>query len=73
MTFWQAWRARATLVRGLRVALVIGTLLIVINQWEILLAGQVPAIWKMLLTYLVPFGVSTYSGAAHKVDAVRQG
>ncbi|GIX17960.1 MAG: hypothetical protein KatS3mg119_2146 [Rhodothalassiaceae bacterium] len=66
MTFWQAVADRGILMRGLRVAAVIGTLLILINQGDLLLEGTMPPLWKLLLTYAVPFGVSTYSAAQHR-------
>ncbi|RED17487.1 nitrate/nitrite transporter NrtS [Parasphingopyxis lamellibrachiae] len=50
--------------RGLRISAIIGTLLILINQGDVMLAGAMPALWKILLTYLVPYGVSSYSTAA---------
>jgi len=48
------------------VALVVGTILIVINQADVLLGGQLTAVVvaKIGLTYLVPFSVSTYSALA---------
>lgn len=50
--------------RALKVSAIIGTLLILINQGDLILAGMVPPLWKILLTYLVPYGVSSYSTAA---------
>ena len=50
--------------RAIKVALLIGTLLILINQADLLLAGTLPPLWKIILTYLVPYGVSSYSTAA---------
>ncbi len=49
--------------RALRVALVVGTLLFVINQLDVVLRGDVTAIVlaKIALTFLVPYAVSTYS------------
>lgn len=53
--------------RAFRVALVIGSLLNLINSGPDLLAGQLPPHpWKIPLTYLVPFGVSLYSSAAER-------
>ena len=48
------------LIRSLTVAIVIGTLLNAINQGDVVLAGQVPNLAKLALTYLVPFLVATY-------------
>ncbi|WP_427964307.1 nitrate/nitrite transporter NrtS [Altererythrobacter sp.] len=50
----------AVLRRSLIVALLIGTVLTAINQGDIILAGDSPAIWKVALTYLVPFLVASY-------------
>lgn len=46
--------------RSLKVALIIGTLLTAINQGDLIMAGQQPVIWKVALTYLVPFLVASY-------------
>ena len=52
--------------RALKVAAVVGTVLLIINQGDVLLAGRVTALVlaKAGLTYLVPFSVSTYSALA---------
>ena len=52
--------------KALATALVVGTILTVINQGDVLLAGQLtPAmLWKIPLTYVVPFAVSSYSALA---------
>ena len=52
--------------RAIRVALVVGTVLVAINQSDVLLGGQLTALVaaKIGLTYLVPFSVSTYSALA---------
>jgi len=46
-----------------RVALVVGAILFVINQLDVVLRGDVTSvvIAKSLLTFAVPYGVSTYS------------
>ncbi len=46
--------------RSLIVALIVGTVLNVINQGDLLLAGETPVLWKLALTYLVPHCVATY-------------
>lgn len=48
---------------AIKVSLVVGTLLNVINQWESVMAGQGLMIGHLLLNYFVPFCVSAYSGA----------
>lgn len=71
ITFFQALRDRSVVARGLRVALIVGTLLTIINQGDMLLAGQWPPLWKILLTFFVPYGVSTYSSAAYMVGVTK--
>ena len=53
---------RPLLRRSLSIALVVGSVLLVINQGDVLLAGHPsPALaWKIPLTYLVPFVVATW-------------
>lgn len=48
------------LKRSLTVALVIGTVLTAINQGDVILAGRVPNLLKVALTYLVPLLVASY-------------
>ena len=49
--------------RALRVAAVVGTILFLINQADVVLSGNLTPVvaLKVGLTYLVPFSVSTYS------------
>lgn len=56
-------------LRGLRVGGIVGTILVAINQGDLLLAGNLPidALWKIPLTYCVPYCVSTYAS----VSAIR--
>jgi hypothetical protein len=48
--------------RSLAVAAVVGTLLILINQGNVILAGNAPdsLAWKIPLTYTVPYCVATF-------------
>jgi hypothetical protein len=46
--------------RSLLVALLVGTALNVINQGPEMLSGTCPVIWKVALTYVVPFLVASY-------------
>lgn len=46
-------------IRKLKLALAVGTILFAINQLDVVLAGKANAVWlKALLTYLVPFCVA---------------
>ena len=67
MGYWQRFfRAMASpkiAGNGVRVSLVVGTTLNLVNQGEYLLDGQGLMIGHALLNYLVPFCVACYSGA----------
>jgi len=60
---------REVVMRSLRVAVVVGTLLVVINHGDRLLRGEldVTACLKMGLTYLVPYGVATYAAVSTRL------
>jgi hypothetical protein len=51
-----------TVLRALKTALVVGTILALINHGQHLFTGQFSGSWVIpaLLTYLVPFTVATY-------------
>jgi len=46
--------------RSLIVALVVGTILNAINQGPEIVSGQPVVVWKLLLTFCVPFLVASY-------------
>ena len=52
--------------RAFRTMLVVGTILVAINHGDALLAGRLDAdrVFKICLTLLVPYGVSTTSSVA---------
>lgn len=60
---------RDIVLRGLKVGAIVGTILVAINQGDMVLSGQLDAsaAWKIPLTYLVPYCVATYGG----VSAIR--
>lgn len=62
---------RRTVRRSFRVALVVGTVLVLINQGDRLLAGQSPDWLKLVLTYCVPYCVATYGAVGMAIDAAR--
>lgn len=45
---------------GLAVGLVVGTILNLINQGDAVFGDKPAVLWKLLLTYCVPYCVSTY-------------
>ena len=61
---------RSVVLRASRVGLVVGGILIALNQGDVLLSGDVSpgTLVKMILTPIVPYLVSTFSSVA----AIRQ-
>ena len=57
--------------RSLLVALVVGTILNLINQGDTLLSGQHLDFAKLALTYVVPYIVSTYGAVSFRLHAAR--
>jgi hypothetical protein len=55
-----------TLRRSAKIALVVGTVLFAINQFDVVVGGGIDAIIvaKIALTYCVPFAVATYAALA---------
>lgn len=70
----QIARRRDIATRAFKVAIVVGTLLTLINQGNLLLTGMVTpeVLVKILLTYCVPYCVSTYAGVEVVRDRERQ-
>ena len=56
-----AWPA---VKRSLAMALLVGTIVNGINQGPEILEGQWPVIWKLVLTYMIPFLVVSYGSYA---------
>ena len=65
---WRLAMRADVLRRALLTSLLVGTLLALINHGPTFAQGefQVSAIWQIILTYVVPWGVSTWSA----VDAI---
>ncbi|GAB4255572.1 MAG: hypothetical protein Kow0092_00770 [Deferrisomatales bacterium] len=63
--FFRFFFHRQTVRRSVRVALVVGPILVTINQFELLQGAAVSgtSLVKMALTFCVPFCVSGYSSA----------
>jgi len=57
--------------RSFIVALIVGTILNLINQGDAMLAGMPLDLSKLLLTYLVPYCVSTYGAVSYRLHAAR--
>jgi hypothetical protein len=57
--------------RSFIVALIVGTILNLINQGDAVFTGMPIDITKLLLTYLVPYCVSTYGAVSYRLHAAR--
>jgi len=69
MSDWLSIALEASIFkRSLIVSAFVGTTLMIINHGDIIIAGELTKthIFKILLTYLVPFLVSTYSSVESK-------
>lgn len=55
---------RDTIVRSLKVALIVGTALNLINQGDAIMSSEPINIFKCLLTYTVPYCVATYGAVS---------
>ena len=67
MNRWmQVARRREVVRRSLRVAVLVGTILVLINHGDRIVSGAAtPSDWlKMGLTYLVPYAVSTWASVS---------
>jgi hypothetical protein len=58
--------------RALVVALVVGTILNLINQGGAILAGGPIDLPKFLLNYVVPYCVSTYGAVSYRLHLARR-
>lgn len=58
---------RQIMLPALKVALVVGTLLNLVNQGRSLLSGEHINLTQMLLNFVVPFCVSSYSAARNEL------
>ena len=61
--FWSIATSRLVIKRATRISLVVGTILAIINHGDRIMFGDISleAAFKILLTYCVPYSVSTYS------------
>ena len=61
---------RDVATRAVKVGVIVGTILTAINQGDLILAGDLERVsgWKILLTYLVPYSVSTYAAVSAICD-----
>ena len=57
---------RACVQRSMQVALVVGTVLALINHYEALLSGRIGSmeLFQVVITYLIPYSVATFGAAS---------
>ena len=62
--------SRSIVLRAIKVSLVVGTTLNLINQGDILVNLDIQnlSLLKFFLTYLVPYSVTTYTATAMKIE-----
>jgi hypothetical protein len=58
--------------RSLFVALVVGTILNLINQGDVLFGASHLVLWKLLLTFVVPYFVATYGAVSYRLAELRR-
>ena len=71
-TIWRCIIAPGVPRRSLAAAVVVGTILNLINPGDALFGGR-PLDWlKIALTYIIPYCVATYGAVAFRLEAMRR-
>lgn len=63
---------RGIVRRSLIIGLIVGTVLNLINQGDALLTGGALVAWKIVLTYCVPYCVSTYGAVTARLEMMKR-
>ena len=71
-TIFRPRRSPQVVARALKVALVVGTAVTLINRCDRLITGMAPNWIKMVLTYLIPYCVSTRGAVTAMRDRSRR-
>ena len=58
--------------KAILTALVVGSILISINHGDFIVDGSMPASWKIILTYCVPYCVTTWGAVTGKLAQWRR-
>jgi hypothetical protein len=68
--FLHYWFIKETVLRACKVAAIVGPILTMINQYDVLLHGNLSLhlFMKILLTFMVPYSVSSFSSARAYMD-----
>lgn len=70
-TVWQFCVSDGVPRRSMVVALIVGTVLNLINQGDVLFGGGGINFVKMALTFMVPYCVATYGAVSYRLNATR--
>lgn len=70
-SFWHLATSDGTPRSAFKAALIVGTILVLINQGDVILAGAAPNVAKLALTYCVPYCVATFGAVSAKRAAWR--
>ena len=62
---------RGIVRRSLILALIVGTILNLINQGDAFMTGAPLVAWKIALTYCVPYCVATYGAVTARLEMIR--
>jgi hypothetical protein len=64
------WFQQRTVLRAVKVAAIVGPILTLINQYDVLLNGDfsLRVVSKIVLTFLVPYCVSSFSSARAEIE-----
>jgi hypothetical protein len=67
---WHYWFQQRTILRAVKVAAIVGPVLTLINQYDVLLNGDYSprVLGKIVLTFLVPYCVSSFSSARTEIE-----
>jgi hypothetical protein len=63
---------RGIVRRSFVIAAIVGTILNLINQGDALIQGMPLVAWKLALTYLVPYCVSTYGAVTARLEMAKR-
>ena len=66
--FWAATVQKQIVLNACRIALVVGTALNLVNQGEAILAGHGIAWGHVVMNYIVPYCVATYSAVKNELN-----
>ena len=70
---WQGAVAPGVPRRSLAAAVIVGTILNLINQGDALFGDKALDWLKLVLTYIVPYCVATYGAVSVRLEMIRRG